>query len=422
MVVAGCAGPKAAQKPSETAVASPPPETPGTVNARAERLFGDANDLYAQEQKSGAVNYDRLEDLYQQSAQASPSFAEPLYNLGLLYQKQGKVDQAVNAYTEALRRKPSLTPAIANLAGMEIAQGKAAAAQARLLEATKKYPQDAALRARLAEAYLAQGDLHAAKASAKDALNRDPKNGEAYRVLMEVAQRQADLEMVKLLALRAQKANPSDPATPYQMGHLYEKLKENELAVAQYRAALALDSAHQPSLAALANLALAQGDYTAAETYLRRMLQSDPKACGAHLNLGVCEKALGRPDQALAEYQEALRCDSKLYMAHYDSGLVYHRAKSDCATAIAEYRKFITETPQPLPGDHPVFPALQECQQLQALAEERKVNEAFKEPPPSAQAPAAAATPPAPSKAAPVAPASPASPPAEPQDPNEPKN
>jgi tetratricopeptide (TPR) repeat protein len=240
---------------------------------------------------------------------------------------------------------------------------------------------------------------------------------------MEVAQRQADDEMLRLLALRAQKANPDDPATPYQLGRLHQRHQEIEQAGAQYRAALALDASHGPSLIALSSLALEQGDYAAAEAYLRKVLQSDSRACGAHLNLGVCEKALGHPDEALAEYQEALRCDPKLFMAHYDRGIVYHRIKSDCATAIEEYRKFITESSRPLPGDHPVFPALQECQQLQALAEQRKANEAFKE----ALEPSKASAPESPAPAAPPSPpasAAPAAkPPAEaPADPNEPKN
>ncbi len=420
LALAACAGAKAEQKPTEPVPApSAASEANGPVGSRAERLFDDANALQAEERKGSTVNYDKLEELYQQSAQASPTFAEPMYNLGLLYQQQGKLDKAAAAYTEALRRKPSLSPAMANLAGIEISQGKAAAAQAMLEEATRKYPRDASLRARLADAYLALDDLPAAKFAAKEALMRDPKNAEAYHVLLEVAQRQLDDEMLRLLALRAQKANPDDPATPYQLGKLHQKHQEIEQAGAQYRAALAMDPAHEASLLALAGLALAQGDYTAAETYLRKVLQTDAGACGAHLDLGVCEKSLGHPDQALAEYLEALRCDPKLFMAHYDRAIVYHRVKSDCTAAIDEYRKFITESSRPLPGDHPVFPALQECQQLQALAEQRKSNEAFKEPAEPKAAPAAPVATPA-AAPAPTKPA--AETPAEAPDPNEPKN
>jgi tetratricopeptide (TPR) repeat protein len=419
----GCAGPKTAERSSEAAApeVSAPPETTHTVGTRAERLFDDANALQAEERKQQTVNYEKIEDLYRQSAQASPSFAEPMYNLGLLYQRQGKLDLAATAYAEAVRRKPSLAAAIANLAGIEIWQGKAAAAQAMLEEATRKYPRDASLRARLADAYLALDDLPAAKFAAKEALMRDAKSAEAYRVLMEVAQRQQDDEMLRLLALRAQKANPDDPATPYQLGRMYLRHQEIERAGTEFRAALALDPAHEPSLTALSSLALAQGDYPAAETYLRRVLQSDPGACGAHLDLGVCEKALGHPDQALVEYQEAVRCDPKLFMAHYDRGILYHRVKSDCATAIEEYRKFITEGSRPLPGDHPVFPALQECQQLQALAEQRKATEVSKE---AAESTKVTAPPPPPVAPGEVPKPGPSAkgPPEAPPDPNEPKN
>jgi tetratricopeptide (TPR) repeat protein len=414
--LAACASQKAEQRTESVSPAPPAQVADVPAGARAERIFTDANELYEAQLKQGAVNYEKLADLYQQSAQADPAFAEPLFNLGLLYQRQGKADLAAAAYADALRRKPSLTPAIANLAGLEIAQGKAAAAQAMLLEAAHKYPQDSAVRARLAEAYLALGELPAAKAAAKEALMRDPKSAQAYRVLMEIAQRAGDDEMLRLLALRAEKANPGDPATPYQLGRLYERHKEVGKAVAQYRASLALDAGYAPSLRALASIAVSQGDYAAAETYLRRVLQGDSRVCGAHLDLGICEKAMGHPDEALAEYQLALSCDSKLFMAHYNRAIVYYRVKNDCSKAIEEYREFITQSPQPLPGDHRAFADLQECQQLQAIAEQRKTADSLKDTP--APTPPANAAPQAPSQA--PAPA-PVKPPAE-QDPNEPKN
>jgi tetratricopeptide (TPR) repeat protein len=417
--VAACAGQKSEQRTDSTSP-NPPPQAEVPAGARAERIFTDANELYEAQLKQGAVNYDKLADLYQQSAQADPNFAEPLFNLGLLYERQGKTDQAAAAYADALRRKPSLTPAIANLAGLEIAQGKAAAAQAMLLEAAHKYPQDSAIRARLAEAHLALGDLTAAKASAKEALMRDPKSAQAYRVLMEIAQRAGDDEMLRLLALRAEKANPQDPATPYQLGRLYERHKEIGKAVGQYRASLALDAGYGPSLRALASIAVSQGDYAAAETYLRRVLQGDSRACGAHLDLGICEKALGHPDEALSEYQAALSCDSKLFMAHYNRAIVYYRVKSDCAKAIEEYREFITQSPQPLPGDHRAFADLQECQQLQAIAEQRKTADSIKDTPAPKETPAPT-PPPSATNPAPSTPPAPAKPTAE-QDPNEPKN
>ena len=69
-------------------------------------MYNDANDLYAEQDKLGAINYAELEYRYQESAAADTGFAEPEYNLGLLYQREGKLDQAAQAYQEALRRRP----------------------------------------------------------------------------------------------------------------------------------------------------------------------------------------------------------------------------------------------------------------------------------------------------------------------------
>src|SRR5580698_7765103 len=117
----------ASQKPAlAPVVAAPPPPPPsgGPVSARAERMFNDANDLYAEQDKLGAINYAELEYRYQESAGADTGFAEPEYNLGLLYQREGKLDQAAQAFQEALRRRPRLTIAAEGLAMLKEAQGQ----------------------------------------------------------------------------------------------------------------------------------------------------------------------------------------------------------------------------------------------------------------------------------------------------------
>ena len=217
---------------------------------------------------------------------------------------------------------------------------------------------------------------------------RDPRNMLAYQVLLELASRQGAEELVNLLALKAQKAQPQAPLPAYYLGKLAERRHDFEKATAQFRAAVALGPAFEPAFAELAALALAHQDYAGAESALRKVLQLDSHACAAHLDLGVAERGLQKADAAAAEYQEAIRCDAKLVQAYYDLGLLQQRVSSDCGATIESYRKFVSGNLTPLPGDHPVFAALQECQQRQAMEEQKKQEAA------AAEAEAAAKSPP----------------------------
>lgn len=395
------------------------------MSPRAERLFEDANDLYAEQDKIGAVNTAELERRYQFAADADSSFAEPLYNLGLLYQRDGKYDLAAQAYAEALRRKPSLARACENLALVRESQGQDAQAAMLLEAAAKTYPRDAGVRARLAELYLREADSEHAREWARSALMRDSKNLVAYRVLLEISLRQGEDDMVRLLALKSQKAEPQDPLPAYYLGKLAAHHNEKQKAMAEYKASLSLKPDFEPALVEVAALSLASQDYVTAEAALRKVLQLDPHACGAHLNLGVCERGLAKPDVAASEYQEALRCDPKLIAAYYDLGILDHHVRNDCTGAIDNYRKFISGNVTPLPGDHPVFAALQECQERKASDDQKKPELAPPGKPaatavaPSLVPTAAPALTPAPSASLP---APDLATPAPPADPNEPQN
>ncbi len=445
LAAVACAAQKAEQKP--TAIAPPPaatveaPRADGHASPRAERIFSDANEVYGEQEKNGTLNFAELERRYQEAADADSMFGEPLYNLGLLLQREGKVDLASAAYAEALRRNPALVRASESLALIEVAQGKDAEAVELLTAAAKVHSRDAGVRARLAELSLRQADSERARTWAREALMRDSRSIVAYRVLLEIALRQGEDDMVRLLALRAQKAQPQDPLPAYYLGRLALRRKDPQNAVTQFRAALALRPDFEPALIELANVSLSRHDFAGAEVVLRKVLQINPRACPAHLDLGVCEKGLGRFDAAAAEYAEALKCDPKLIQAHYDLGLLQHHQRNDCTAAIESYREFISGNSTPLPAQHPVFAALQECQEHKASEAQRKPEPTVEKAPASisavpadpgpAAAPAAPPSGPAPTPAAAApAPQEPAasgagdhpSPQSPPPDPSEPRN
>jgi tetratricopeptide (TPR) repeat protein len=162
--------------------------------------------------------------------------------------------------------------------------------------------------------------------------------------------------------------------------------------VVQFKAALDLQPDFAPALAQLGSLALSNRDFPAADGYYRRLLQIDPRACTAHLDLGVSARAQGHADAALTEFQSAARCDPTITLAYFEIGSVQHRYKKDCANALLNYRKYISGASRPLPANDPVFASLQECEQQEATAALRRTPSGIEEP-------AKATKPPVPSEA-----------------------
>jgi tetratricopeptide (TPR) repeat protein len=165
--------------------------------------------------------------------------------------------------------------------------------------------------------------------------------------------------------------------------------------VVQFKAALDLQADFAPALAQLGALALTNRDFPAAENYYRRLLQIDPRACTAHLDLGVSARAQSHPDAALTEFQSAVRCDPTLTLAYYEIGSVLHRHKKDCAGALTNYRKYISGALRPLPATDPVFAALQECEQQEATAALHRSPTGLEEPAHGAKPAAVPSEPPA---------------------------
>ena len=60
-----------------------------------------------------------------------------------------------------------------------------------------------------------------------------------------------------------------------------------------------------------------------AEPYLRKVLELDPDSVGAHENLGTCFVLQGRADEAIEEFEEAIRTGNGMPAAYSTLALLY---------------------------------------------------------------------------------------------------
>ena len=317
------------QTPRQTAVAPAQRVTPAEskVNTRAALLFEDTVKLQASETPNKPVDRAALVAGFRAAQDADSKLAEASFNLGVLAQESGNLNEAVRQYRAALAAQPNYSPAAASLALIGFTSGREAEAVQMLEQFVKANPDDAVGRAYLAELYRRQGRNDPALAMAKEALLRDPKTLPAYKVMLNISYEQKKFALARLISLRALKLDPKDPEVLHVQGLMY--LAENDLpsAKAQFQKAVEARPNYLPSRQGLASIAFAQEDYASAEENLRPLLQAGATP-SMLVDLGVAYSGLGQLDKANQAYDEALKMDPKLVEPLFNKGVIALRQKA----------------------------------------------------------------------------------------------
>ncbi|AKU91309.1 adventurous gliding motility TPR repeat lipoprotein GltE [Vulgatibacter incomptus] len=341
----------------------------------AKRKFDDAVRAYDEGKTLKVVDWDLLARKFEAVLDEDDTLAEAHFNLGVIDERRGKPDAAKKRYAAALEAKPSLFVARENL-GLLLERGgdpQAAAEQYKAI--LRVYPEHAGARARLASLFLAAGDLERARELAREALLRDPKNLTAQKVLVRVHTERGQLDVARLIARRAAELDATDPEMPWLMGQLLEKKGEKERALAQYRRALEVQADFLPARARLASDSLERRSYQEAAVLYEGIVQAEPKNAAAQLDLGTALYGSGKIDEALAAFTKAQELDSNDARPAFSIAVILHRSKDQPEEALAFYRRFISGSAVNLPGGHPVFGLMRECEQLVHLKAEMKAAE-----------------------------------------------
>jgi len=381
-VAGGCVGPKAASNVdlSGPKVSEQPVKTAAAeevkLSPRAQRSFEDA--VAKVNDPKGRPDSKTLELAFRRVVEEDGRFAEGWYNLGVACERQGKVDEAVAHYQRALSEKPTLRQAAENLAVITQNRGDVRGAVRIYHSILEVYADDAGARARLAEIYRQNGELDRALDLSREALMRDARTPSAYKVMMRVHSERRQYPAARLLAL---KLDESDPERHHVLG--LARLEEGDPAAARalFKRAVEVAPGYLPSHVALARLALQEEQYPTAEAHLRRVLQADGKNAEVLVNLGLCLRGQGKPDEALAAYDEAEKVNPKLAALPFLRGVVLVDARGELEKGLALYRKFVERSGTELPADHPVYGRIQavETAIVQAAEARRAEEEALRQ-------------------------------------------
>lgn len=104
---------------------------------------------------------------------------------------------------------------------------------------------------------------------------------------------------------------PDDPGPAHKRGVVLVRLGRRDEAREAFIDALELNREYAPSLTNLGNLELEQNHVEQAILYYKQAIAAQPEYPGAHHNLGVAYRRLGRLGDAVSEARQAARHERK---------------------------------------------------------------------------------------------------------------
>lgn len=238
---------------------------------------------------------------------------EGRFNLGVTLGRLGRSEEGVAELRRALELRPGYPEAWYNLGVLLRERGELGEAVDAFRRALEIDPDAPAVHAALAVAYGRLGRAGEAAAALAEADRLDPVRSAAARaglalgLALDLAREgrldEAERELAALV-----ETYPSAEAW-YNLGLVRARRGRPAEAEAAYERALALDPDHAPALNNLAIALAAAGDLAAARRHLGRATAADPAYAEAWLNLGVVLDQSGDPAGALAALERAVALD-----------------------------------------------------------------------------------------------------------------
>lgn len=201
-----------------------------------------------------------------------PAYSDAHYNLGNVLAAEGKYAEAADEYAAAIRSKPDLPDAHNNLGAM----------------------------------YVRLNRLGEAATEIRAALNLDPDFAEAHAQLGTLLLNTGDTAVARLHFEEAVRLRPNMVQPRIRLGLLQAQNGELDSAITQFQEAIKLDSNNVTAYYNLGAAYAAEKKLAAAEEFAHAA-RLDPNDAELQGRLAATLAVLGRSEEAIKAYQEALR-------------------------------------------------------------------------------------------------------------------
>ena len=317
-------------------------------------------------------------DGFAAAAKLAPAFAEAHFNLGLVREEQGHLEEAIASFEKALTLKPRLHGANLFLAVASYKLNHFDQALAAVRKETQAYPKDASAWMWLGVIELAedqpedaaaaldkaaqlapddtdilyhrgQAHLLVSRSSYERMFKEDPKSWRVHEVLGQIdadAERYNDAIAEYLEAI---KLAPTQPGLHEELGAVYRRAVKSDEADAAFQTELEINPHNALARYERGVLATERGDGGKGKELIEAAVNEKPGLLHADYNLGRAEKLLGNDAAAVAHLEQAIASDSDpeiVEQSWYQLGTLYRRMHrpEDAQKALATFQKLKDES------------------------------------------------------------------------------
>jgi tetratricopeptide (TPR) repeat protein len=252
------------------------------------------------------------------------------YDLGLLHERSGQLDEALADYRMSIAREPGNVNAHRRLAEIYTWRGSFAEAADQYRELIRLRGDNPLYHLNLARVYDRTKEIDKAVSEYETAVRLDPDNLEGHRELARIFLRgvqpaKAEQHYKEVLRLHSEdetahnalitlyvkqkryddlttfvknwlEKSPDDPQRHYRLGIVYEIKREYDLAVTEYRKAIELQPGHARMLFALGRTYMKTGRLSESRELLEAARKADPKFAEPQLLLSSIKRDF-QPDK-----------------------------------------------------------------------------------------------------------------------------
>jgi Flp pilus assembly protein TadD len=290
-----------------------------TVRHHRETIEDQPPEIAQAEDAIQKGNFSSAETLLKKAVERDPESKEKWayqawFDLGFVLNRLGRSDDSIAAYRKSVAAKPEVFESNLNL-GLMLERTHDPEAEKYLRAATTLTP----------TAHVEEGQARAWLSLGHTLESRDPAQA--------------------LLAYnKAAELTPTDPEPHLSAGLLDERQKDFAAAEAEYKKVLAIDAHSTDAAIGLTNIYMKSGRLADAEPLLRRLAADRPDDGGLHLQLGRVLLAEKKNDDAIVEFQAALKLSPKDADAQRELADLYANAgKNDLAETA--YRPLVAAQP-----------------------------------------------------------------------------
>ena len=320
---------------SSTAATTPDLASPNRSQAYYHAALAD---LYEEQ----AINSGRPEfvqhaiDEYKYAINADPDSAELHGGLADLYFRTGRAHEAESTARELLKSHPDDVNAhkllgriyLRQLGEQQNSVSSASPSGNTLDQAITEYEKIVSLEPKSVEDHMVLGQLYTVKHQSvkaeqqfKLAQDIEPESEEVVLNLARVYAEANDYDH----AVKVIEAVPESDRTghmEFTLGATYDQLKRSKDAIAAYKRAADLQPGDVPTMNALGQALLSDGQLDAALKNYKSLAQADPDDPNALIRIAEIQRRQGKYDEALVTIRKARKKDPENLEAGYNEGML----------------------------------------------------------------------------------------------------